>query len=146
MEAVFSIASYVGPKPLLFGMSAQDAERIVGPPLRVAKNTLGETNAQYKTLSIRYSKADGSLVEAGFVPPANVTLGGLDVFQDSDVFRKIVSQDTSPYEYLGFIILLDLGMTLGGFHDDDPAQCAVTVFVRGRWDHLKSKFKKFKMD
>ena len=43
----------------------------------------------------------------------------------------------------GFIVLLNLGITLTGFHDDDIYQRAVTVFARGRWDGQLSDLKPF---
>ncbi|EIJ45150.1 hypothetical protein GWL_45900 [Herbaspirillum sp. GW103] len=55
----------------------------------------------------------------------------------------MVNLDGNPYESVGFIVLLNLGITLTGFHDDDIYQRAVTVFTRGRWDDLLQKLKPF---
>jgi hypothetical protein len=145
MENNFDIISYVGAMPLQFGMTKDQVEKLVGAPLRMTVNRLGETNAQYESFSVRYSQTDKSLVEIGFSPSAKVTVGGTDLFETPGNFRQLLQHDSCPYEYVGFIILLDLGITLTGFHDNDSSQLAITAFTRGRWDHLKSKFTKFQM-
>jgi hypothetical protein len=143
MERSFEVVSYVGAQPLLFGMTQAQAEVVVGIPLESSLNQRGEHNAQYDSFSIRYSPKGGTLVEIGFSNSARVLFRGIDVFADPEAFPKLVGHDSNPYEYFGFIILLDLGITLTGFHDNDESQRALTAFVRGRWDHLKGKFKDF---
>ncbi|HEX3625147.1 MAG TPA: hypothetical protein VH280_06965 [Verrucomicrobiae bacterium] len=145
MENSFEIISYVGAKPLLFGMTRGQVEAIVGPPITKTTDDLGETEASYKSFNIQYSKQDKSLVEVGFSKSAGVKIHGLDLFNDPKAFLHLLREDSCPYESFGFIILLDLGITLTGFHDGDPNQLAITAFARGRWDHLKSDFKKFKI-
>ena len=85
------------------------------------------------------------MVEIGFFPAAEVTIHGINVFTEKNAFRDLLRQDSCLYESCGFIILLNLGITLTGFDDNDPDQLAVTAFVRGRWDGEKSDFKKFKI-
>jgi len=64
-------------------------------------------------------------------------------FATAGPFEKLILKDGSPYEYVGFIIMLQLGMTLTGFHDADESQKAVTVFSPGRWDQLKPQFRSY---
>lgn len=143
MEQSFEIVSYIGAKPLLFGMTEDQVKAVVGHPKRMTTNGLGEPDALYNSFSIRYSKQDKTLVEIGFSDDATVTIRGVNPFSQKNAFRDLLREDSCPYEYYGFIILLDLGITLTGFHDNDPDQLAITAFTRGRWDHLKSKFRKF---
>jgi hypothetical protein len=145
MEYEFEIVSYVGPKPLLFGMTEIQVASVVGIPLRTTLSNLGEKNSQYELFSTRYSPQNGALVEVGFSAAAKVSICGMDVFRQIDLFPRLLREDSCPYEYVGFVILLDLGITLTGFHDDDQSQRAITAFTRGKWDHLKSKFKKLKV-
>jgi hypothetical protein len=146
METAFKIISYTGPKPLLFGMTKEQAEALVGHPLTIRPNNLGEQDASYKTFSIRYSKDSGSLVEVGFSPNANVDICGLKPFEQPNAWLELLRQDTAPYECLGFIVLLNLGITLTGFHDNDLSQRAITAFNVGRWDDFRTKFaSKFKL-
>jgi hypothetical protein len=144
MKQNFEIISYVGAKPLLFGMTEAQVESLVGRPLGTMLNNLGERNAQYELFSVRYSHQSGALLEIGFSSGAKVMIHGLDLFGDKEAFPKLLREDSCPFEYFGFVILLDLGITLTGFHDNDASQLAVTAFVRGRWDHLKDKFKKLR--
>ena len=143
MENSFEIISYIGAKPLLFGMIEAQVEKLVGLPLSRTVNSLGEGNAQYNSYSVRFSPKDNRLVEIGFSSSANVSFSGLDIFRRAGAFHKLLLKDSSPYEYYGFIVLLDLGITLTGFNDNDASQYAVTAFARGRWDHLKPKFKTY---
>lgn len=69
-------------------------------------------------------------------------MDGLDLFREHEAFQKLLRKDSCPYEYFGFVILLDLGITLTGFHDEDEFQRSVTAFTHGRWDQSKGKFKK----
>jgi hypothetical protein len=143
MKHSFEIISYVGPKPLLFGMTERQVEAVVGPPQTIRTNGQGEPDASYESFSIRYSKKDRTLVEIGFLKTARVKILGINPFTQENGFRDLVRQDSCPYEYVGFIILLDLGITLTGFHDNDPDQLAITAFVPGRHDDSKSNFKRF---
>ena len=143
MDPSFAIISYVGAKPLLFGMTERQVEDFVGPPRIMRTNTQGELAAWYESFSIRYSKQDKELVEIGFLKTARVTILGINPFTQKNGFRELLRHDSCPYESFGFIILLDLGITLTGFHDDDPNQLAITAFARGRWDDWKKNLKKF---
>src|SRR5215467_13567568 len=72
----FEIESYVGARPLLFGMTEEQAESAVGRPLKTWVNNLGEKDSQYESFSIRYSPQSGTLVEIGFSSDANVVIRG----------------------------------------------------------------------
>jgi hypothetical protein len=139
----FQIVSYVGAPPLRFGMTLAQVESVVGVPRKTIINKLGEMDAQYEGFSVRHSKVSGSLVEIGLLPEAHVFFEDLDLFRQRDAWRDLVLRDSSPYEYCGFIILLELGLTLTGFHDNNREQMAVTAFTKGRWEHLVARFQKY---
>jgi hypothetical protein len=143
VQPTFEIVSYVGVKPLLFGMTEAQVEKLLGRPLDVIINDLGERDVEYKNFSLRYSREDATLVEVGLLPRSNVTIRGIDLFNNPKAFETLLREDSCPLEVHGFVVLLNLGITLTGFHDNDPSQLAATAFVRGRWDHLKPKLKKF---
>jgi hypothetical protein len=142
MNQSFEIVSYLGAKPLLFGMTQDQVEALVGPP-QMIRHDFGETNALYEFFSVRYSKQGKTMVEVGFSKPVNVTILGINPFTQKNGFRDLLREDSCPYESYGFIVLLNLGITLTGFHDNDPNQLAITAFTRGRWDDSKSEFRKF---
>jgi hypothetical protein len=145
MKQSFEIVSYVGAKPLLFEMTQSQVEAPIGPPEMMSITILGNQNASYESLNLGYSKQDRKLVHIGFSPTAEVTVFGMNPFTQKNAFRDLVRLDSCPYEYIGFIILLDLGITFTGFHDNDPSQLAVTAFARGHCDDERSKYKKFKI-
>ena len=117
MEQSFEIVSYVGAKPLLFGMTRGQVESIVGPAVRITTDDdLGETEASYVAFNIQYSKQNKTLVEIGFLKTARVTILGINSFTQKNGFRELLRHDSCPYECFGFIVLLDLGITLTGFH------------------------------
>ncbi len=126
-----------------FGMSALELEQVAGKPTVVSTNRKGEKNHQYDGWSVRYSKELEKVVEFGFTPRTEVIYQDISVFKDVDAFQKIISLDGDAFEYVGFIVLLKLGITLTGFHDGDESQKAITAFAQGRWDHLKEKFRQF---
>jgi hypothetical protein len=140
---MFHIEPYQGALPLALGMSEQQLRAILGNPDRVFTNRRGELEYQYRDCSVRFEPSTGGAVEVGFLPSAGVWLGDINVFEDDRALEKLSSADGSPFECFGFIILLELGMSLTGFHDDDESQKAVTVFTRGRWDHLRDRLAKY---
>ena len=140
----FEIVSYVGARPLLFGMTEDQVESAVGHPFKTGVNNRGERKSEYGVFSTTVSEGD-KLVEVGFSSDAEVLIHGMELFRQPEAFPKLLQEDSCPYEYVGFVILLDLGITLGGFHDNDPYQRAITAFARGRWDHFKNKFNKLKL-
>lgn len=142
MKQHFEIICYVGAKPLLFGMTRSQAEVLVGPPEKTVDDLDG-IDAMYKSFRIHYSIQDQRLVEVGFSKTAVATIRGINVFDQKNAFRDLVRQDSYPYESYGFIILFDLGITLTGFHDNDPDQLTITAFARGRLDDLKGQLRKF---
>ena len=55
MITTFSLVPYVGAIPIRFGMTSSDVSKILGPPLRVSLNFLGEREEDWDELAIRYS-------------------------------------------------------------------------------------------
>jgi len=86
MENVFEIISYIGAKPLLFGMNEEQVESLFGVPRHLSVNNLGERDAQFESFSVRYSTTDNKLVEIGFSKETKVMLDGLDIFADPTAF------------------------------------------------------------
>lgn len=59
------------------------------------------------------------------------------------VLRDLISEDGNPMVDLGFIFLLNLGITLTGFHDCDAPQKAITLFERGAYEDEAHRMKPF---
>lgn len=136
----FNLDPYTSVGPLRFDMSEDAVVSTVGRPLGVEKTSLGEVEYRYSGMSTRFSSTDGRLTEVAFLPEAELMVDDIDVFRDRRALEMLILKDGRPYEYVGFLIMLRLGMTLTGFHDADESQKAATVFSRGRWDQLKPQF------
>lgn len=126
-----------GIHPLLLGMDREQVDCVMKEQPEVsALRVPGETALRYEGANARVVLREGRVVEIALTPPANVLFEGRSLFQDPSVWREIIAVDGQPYECLGFIVLKEAGLTLTGFHDDNPSQLAVTAFERGRWDAM----------
>jgi hypothetical protein len=143
MISTFTLEPYVGATPVRFGMTASEVKQVLGPPSQVSSNYLGEQEESRDGVKIRYSKEDQTVVELSFLPTVNLIFDSKNLFQQTDPIRIIVGFDPDPYEWVGFVIFLALGVTITGYHDSDLAQRSITVFSRGRWDAYRTQFAKF---
>lgn len=140
---MFNVVPYESVGPLRFGMSQDETVSILGKPQRISKNYFGESEHEYGAFALRFSKLNQTLVEVGCAPAQPVGVNGLNVFSSPTAFADLVQMDGEPFEDLGFILLMNLGITLTGFHDNDSSQKAATAFDKGRWDNRRSKFKPY---
>ena len=123
------------------GMSLDDLVRVAGTPSKITRNRRAEFDYQYGGYNVRISPTECKVVEVGVSAETSVELGGVNIFNDPNALARLVEMDGHPYEFLGYLILLSLGVAITGFHDGDVAQRAITMFEKGRWDHLRSQFK-----
>jgi hypothetical protein len=150
MSELFEIDPYVGVGKLKFGMTRDEVARILGKPDDLETDSEGEVR-EFRSengLQTVYSTRDRQLVEIGFSSNTEtLTFNNTSLFTNKplDAFRMLLAADKQPYELLGFIVLLNLGITLTGFHDKATDERAVTVFIRGRWDSMKNKLKPFRL-
>lgn len=148
MDRELTIKPYIGVDDLRFGIKPSDVVKIIGSSVDIDKNFFGErTEDREPGILITYSKPDNLLVEFGFGRRVlGLKYNNMALFKEPPerILMSLIKDDGSPYERFGFIILLNLGITLTGFHDKDEDQRAVTVFSRGRWDVMKDNLKPFK--
>jgi len=150
MSEVFEIDPYAGVGKLKFGMSPDEVAQSLGPPDDVDIDAEGEIR-EYRNdngLQTVYSTNDKRLVEVGFSSNISTLVfkkTALFTNKPLDVLRLLSAADKQPYELLGFIVLLNLGITLTGFHDKAADERAVTAFARGRWDSMQERLKPFKL-
>lgn len=137
------IKPYESVGQIKFGMTADEVAATLGVPQRQTRNRRGEVGYEYEGIIVRLSADSTKVAEIAILPRSGVTVEGIDVFSSDDAFAQLIEKDGSPFEYMGFVILLKFGMTLTGFHDSDESQKAITVFEQGRWDHLRSQLNKF---
>lgn len=112
-----------------------------GVPL-YGKNRLDETIVRYDGFGATISSR--GVAEVYFLPEADVSLCGIDVFGDAAAFKNLCVLDGNAKEFMGFIILFRLGVTMTGFHDGDKAQQAITAFEKGRWDQVLGEMQEYR--
>jgi hypothetical protein len=136
------IVPYEAVGRLRFGMNRDDVVGILGEPRIVSMRPEGEVRLIYEDR--QFTVGPKGLVEVGLLPEASVSIMGVNVFGDPKSFINICDLDTEPKEILGFIVFLNLGITMTGFHDRDESQKAVTAFARGRWDASRAQMTPFR--
>lgn len=144
----FQINPLVGTDLVVFGMSAQEVERALGPPDQVSKNALGSRVEFRAAMNVGYATAPQLVDHIGFGRQMEqVYFGELNVFAapPAQVLKALIAADPRPLTYLGFVVFLHLGIALTGFHDDDEFQKAATLFPKGAWDKRVEKMRPFSM-
>lgn len=149
MSNEFEIKPFSGVGPLRFGMTPQEVATALGPP-EASRRPFMNTLIEYRGwLTTMYEKDSDLLYEVGFSRFfETLTYKGTNIFKDPDqeVLRKLCTEDGQPYEALGFIVLLKLGMTLTGFHDGDEEKKTCSAFAKGTWGVEKDELKPFSFD
>ncbi len=146
MKQKFDVQPHVGPLPLRFGMSQERVMQLLGQPLAKRLNPRQERDWDYGAFSVRFDPAGEGVVEVGFLPEAELTLSGIDLFGDPGAFAKVVALAHDVFEDVGVIVIPSLGLTLKGFHDAKDTEKMITVFADGRWDARRSRFKPFALN
>jgi hypothetical protein len=142
MTMSYEVSPHVGVGPFRFGMTADEARGVAGPPKRSLKTPSRELKLNYEGFQLLFSDAKG-LVEATFTSEVCLIVGGADLFRHAAPLRHLASLDPSPLESVGILYFPKLGNTLSGFHDEDAR--TATVMCRGRLDDLLPKFKPFRI-
>ena len=143
----FELLPYAGAGKIRFGMTPQEVETIYGVADSTSVNHLKQRVEFRSFMNVAYSSGTGAGVShIGFGRQMEgVRFNNVNLFLDDEdlALNKMIGEDGNPFIYLGFIVLLKLGITLTGFHDKDIAQKAVALFPPGAWDKRIAKLKPF---
>ncbi|RPH83976.1 MAG: hypothetical protein EHM77_01005 [Planctomycetaceae bacterium] len=134
----FEIEPFEGATPIRFGMSEADVVRILGEPEHIGDIFEGDRHYSYGPMTIGFAKEDRKVMHVAFTPGVEVTFRGLNVFEPG-AFEQMCKLDGKPVDYLGSIMLLELGIDFNGFTDKGE-QKVVAVFPREELACLKSKY------
>lgn len=137
---IFVLDPYVGALPVTFNMSPEDVAQIIGPPDSIDDHNTNELEERRGSVAIRYSNQDFKIVEVSFLPKVQLIYHGVDLFRKNYVI-DFLSQYDRPFEFVGFVVYLGLGLAMTGFHDNDESQKAITVFRRGHWDEFQDRLR-----
>lgn len=147
-NSTIDLMPYQGAGPLRFGMTRGEVTQVVGIPDSLSRNFKGDLVEFRSFMNLGYSREADTLNHIGFgrqmqgVQYEGILLFAQDAIQ---VLRELVMLDGAPQSYLGFIVLLNLGMTLTGFHDNEASQRAIALFPRGAWDGRLDKLRAFSL-
>lgn len=139
----FAIEPYEGALPIRFGASETDVVQLLGEPDTRSTNFRGDRSFDYYPITVGFGKKDRKVMHIAFSPGVEVLFRGRNVFEPG-AFEELCRLNGAPMEGLGFVVLLNLGISLSGFHDtDDEAEKVVIVFARGEYDQVKHHMKPF---
>lgn len=143
----FEIRPYSGAGKISFGMTPGEVAALYGAADSVSFNHLKQRVEFRSFMNIGYSTGHTEGVShIGFGRQMEgVHFKDVNLFLDDEgvALKRMITEDGHPFIYLGFIVLINLGMTLTGFHDNDPDQKAIALFPRGAWDKRLPKLKEF---
>ena len=145
---IIELLTYSGSGGAKFGMTPGEIETILGAPDSVGSNYFKQRIEYRSFMNVGYSTHDNLAVHFGFGPQMIGTkFNDIFLFKEDpkNVLKKIVTQDGSPFLCYQLVVLLNLGLTLSGFHDNDESQKGVTLFERGTYDDDKDRMKPFKL-
>lgn len=137
---------YIGASPLNFGMSIVEATAILGEPRSRQTNTFGPVGQELTFNEIRLAfDADERLYQIGFDKSFSGSLlfEDIDILHHPDALKVLLQRDREPYVWVGFVMLMNLGLRLGGYHASADEGRTVSIFNRGRYDSKIPRFKPF---
>src|SRR5690349_15249685 len=126
MTATYTLEPYIGALPVRFGMTERDVSRVLGKPKRVTTNFLGEREDQRDGVFVRYSE-NGGVIDLSLLPPKTLLFHGADLLNATDPIRVLLGRDPDPFEWVGSVIFLAIGVSLTGYHDGDFSDRAITI-------------------
>jgi hypothetical protein len=145
MPSSLEIVPYVSLGAVHFAMTSPEVRSNWGLPDQVSVTHTGASVEFYGPVNVGYSIGSSPVVNhfGGGRDATMVSIAGIGLFAEepASVLRQLQKLDTDVLTYLGFVVFFNLGIALTGYHDDDEDQLAFSAFVRGAWDHRRSKMK-----
>lgn len=145
MTTTWNVFPKIGVENVRFGSGPDEAKKEFGVPSSESATRTGHLELGYPGLILRYDKEQGALCEVTLVPEEDVAwlLDGRAVTWDRSFLYALCAASNRPEQWVGFVVLRDLGLAFSGFEEDDEGQLALTVFRDGYWDKYASHFKLF---
>ena len=138
------IQTYEYVDSLRFGQSTKtDCVAVYGRPNSVRKNRYDVEEFHYDDFVLRFDPSDETLRECTLLPRKKAFIGDIPVTWDRAFLVAACTEDGSPVDAYGFIVMRKLGIAVTGIHDDDASQLAVTAFSKGEFDEFMESAKPF---
>lgn len=140
------IVTYKSFGPINFGMSENEVIQLLSKPIQMHKNNENELEYHYDEFIVRYDATSKLVRECTLlsISAGKFQLNDMKLDWKNDFFSTLCRIDSDPYEYYGYIVLFNLGITLTGFHDGDECQKAISAFRQGDWDQFKGDMAVYK--
>jgi hypothetical protein len=138
-----NILPYIGIDNLRFGSTASEAISKFGNPTNKRLTSDKEKEYHYDGFIIRFDSEENRFRELTLLPGCQANLDGEAICWDVGYFSKLLAKDGEPKEVFGFILLLNLGIAMSGFHEDDESEKTIHFFRKGDWDEFGSSMKDF---
>lgn len=145
----YEIIPYCGVEPFRFGDPEAFVEDHWGAPKSRSVRPFppGTVELEYPGLALAFDES-GRLTQIGFDKHFNgkLILNGIDLFEDDAALSKLLKLDSDSHLWVGFVMLMGLGVRLGGFHEVADEGRTVSMFERGRYDTKRSRLTAFVPD
>lgn len=139
----YEIISYAKAGPISFDMSEDEVKTILGNPIRISKHFLGTKRYIYDNMVVGFSQNSQTVRNITFTEEADVKIKDIDIFKDPNAFEKLIDIDGDPYEDVGIIVLMKLGVSLNDFRREEEK--TLTAFGKGDFEDIKTTGNKFKL-
>ncbi|QWV94291.1 hypothetical protein KP004_03655 [Geomonas oryzisoli] len=139
-----TIISYESVGPIRFKDTTEDVVLSCGTPNTTTAARNGDFIHHYNWGLVRFSHEKGTVQEITLFSNTKPVIHGIDLFNDREALQKITKLEKNLYEFVGFLFLLDLGISLSGFHKEESER-VVAAFSKGAADHLKPKFARYEL-
>jgi hypothetical protein len=139
---------YIGVPPLTFGMTITDAINLLGSPKSKEVNTFGPKGQELAFEEVRLAfDAEERLYQIGFDKSyeGNLLFNNIDILRHPEALKTLLEADGEPFIWVGFVMLMKLGIRLGGYHENADGGRTISIFNRGRYDSKIPRFRPFQI-
>ena len=135
------IVPYQSVGDVRFGMKPEEVANVLGTPVAVTTNFLGETKCVYETCVVEFDDRGA----AGITPDASreVVILGHSIVNNEEGWNTLLRISKERFRCHDTIVLLDIGVAIS---DNTREPFPLTAFVRGGMDSLLSEFERISDD
>lgn len=116
-----------------FGMSPEQVETHLGAPISVRRHLKSEQREYRDETKVTYS-LEGEARELVFGPPGIVLFDGHNLLEGNNQIEILRAYDDEPMSYFQFVMFLNIGVSVSGFHNGDRNQESISIFTKDLFD------------
>jgi len=115
---------------------------VLGNPVRESKKRHDRSSCDYVGFNLIFN-ADDILESIEVYPETRITYKGLEIFDGSNAWKQLISDDPNPFYLSGTIILLALGVSMWEDPEEEEQNKSFVLSADVAWDKLKDKLKPY---